>query len=520
MSHSTAATAARGARTLFVGPVIHSLSLHKMEILPRAALAVDNTTGRIAFFEKDVHPTSPEMASLAAECERIVRLTGNQFLVPGLVDTHTHAPQYVNSGIGYDEELLQWLDKYTFPAEAKFQDSDFARHVYDRCVRRHLINGTTTCAYFATIHLDASVELARSCKRHGQRALVGKVNMDQMAPDFYVESSAEESLRHTEQFVREVIALNERQGDDGATSTSDPEDLVIPVITPRFVPTCSPSLMRGLSDLAKQYRLPIQSHVSENIGEVRWIRELYPDSKSYTEVYDRFGLLTDRTILAHGVLLTDEEVALLRKRGTTVAHCPLSNFSLNSGVLNIRRLLDNGVRVSLGTDVSGGYSPSMLNAMRSALINSVANAAQFRVDNRDMDSSVKKYLAQTPEEFSNAAKDIPAPLTVEELLFMATLGGAQSLGLGSEIGNFEEGKQFDALLVDLDVEDSPVDTFLTGGDVEYRPHELYGAKDGAKDEAAGEHERLRLLFQRFVFLADDRNIAQIFVRGQEVHSRV
>lgn len=435
-------------------------------------IVVDTENGKILSL---IPQGSEEISPISVD--QHIAIGNNQILIPGFIDTHTHAPQFLNAGIGYDLELLQWLEKYTFPTEIRCKDVNFASALYEKSVETHLKYGSTTCVYFSTIHLEASLALASICQRKGQRAFIGKVNMDRNSGN-YVELSAEDSLRDTRAFVEKMRALSPESNSSSI--------LVSPIITPRFVPTCTDELMKGLGDIAKEYDLAIQSHVSENLGEVQWVKSLYPDSKSYSEVYDRFGLLTDKTILAHGIFLTDEEIKLLKERGTTISHCPLSNFCLQSGNLNVRRLLNAGVNVSIGTDVSGGYSASMLNAIQNTLIASAVNRFAHR-DIPNVDKQVHDLLNNVEQK-----ENLPTTLTTPELLYMSTLAGAKSLKIDHVTGSFEIGKEFDALLVDID--SLPISN---------------PESDSIQDK-----------LQRFFMLGDDRQISSIWVQGKQVKSQV
>lgn len=221
------------------------------------------------------------------------------------------ALQLPNAGIGLDLPLLEWLERYTFPLEARFADLAYARKTYDAAVRRTLRHGTTTCAYYASIHKDSSVALAECCARLGQRAFVGKVSMDRNAPAFYCEDT-QSAVRDAEEFVRTVQDRH--------------YPLVQPIVTPRFAPACSEQLLRGLGRIANTYSAAIQSHLAETRPECRWVSSLFPSCSSYTAVYDAFGLLRTPCIMAHGIHLDDNELALLHDRGTGIAHCPCSNF--------------------------------------------------------------------------------------------------------------------------------------------------------------------------------------------------
>lgn len=454
---------------IFRGTLIHSRGLRQLEVLPSHAVGVNQHDGTIAFVKRMAELSDSDYRRAAT----IRDVAHPQFIIPGFVDTHTHAPQYVNAGRGLGIPLLDWLNKYTFPAEAKFADCEHARRLYELVVKRTLMNGTTSCCYFATIHLEGTMELVKAVQDIGQRAFIGKVNMDRNSPDFYVETT-EDSIQDTQKFLDAVISLN------------DP--LVQPIITPRFVPSCSEKLLSGLSEITRQHNnIPIQSHVSENIGEVHWISELHPELPSYSTVYDAFGLLTPRTVLAHGIYLTDEELKLLSKRGCSISHCPTSNFSLTSGTLDIRRPLRHGIKVGLGTDISGGYSPSMLSAIRNAVV--ASSVMHVSKSNSDLQSDLSNLLTF---EQSKRPEDDDA-LSFGEAFYLATLGGAECLGLKERVGNFEVGKEFDALIVDPCAPGSPFD--------------VIPSEDTILDT-----------FQKFLFLGDDRNLSDIFVRGKKVLS--
>lgn len=370
-------------------------------------------------------------------------------------------------GIFGKTTLLDWLEKYTFPLESSLKDLNKARRVYGSCVRRTLSHGTTTAAYYATIDVAATNLLADLCLEIGQRALVGRVCMDNpdMCPSYYRDESVEEGLEKTRQTIQHVQKI-----DPGF-------NLVSPVLTPRFAPTCSSESMKGLAKIQKELDLPVQTHVSENEGEIELVAELFPESESYTQLYDECGLLTSRTILAHAVHLTDEEAKLIAKRGSKISHCPCSNSSLTSGSARVRWLWDQGITVGLGTDMSGGYSPSVLEAARQAAL-------------------VSRHVAMGLQEEKERNK-----LTVEEVLYLATRGGAQVVGLEERVGGFEEGMEWDAQLIRL-------------GGVDM---------DGIAEEDGNVNifgwETWEEKIAKWLFNGDDRNVKQVWVRGRMVHAR-
>ncbi|XP_077285944.1 guanine deaminase [Arctopsyche grandis] len=386
-----------------------------------------------------------------------------QFIMPGLVDCHLHAPQFPNLGLGLDRPLLEWLTAYTFPLEKQYDDITFATNVYDTVVNRTLKNGTTTACYFGSLHLESSVVLAAVAEDRGQRALVGKVSMD-IPNDMDYFNKSEKEIDETENFIKLVRDME--------------SDLVEPIITPRFALSCCESTMKKLGELAKKYNCKIQSHISENIGEINAVKEMFPECKTYAEVYDRAGLLMDKTIMAHAVHLEDSEIKLLAKRGVSIAHCPASNTRLMSGLCPVRKLIKNGLKVGLGTDVAGGDSTSILDAIR-----------------RCMDVSSHLCLMDGNSENSS--------VTWTEAFYLATLGGAKALSLDSKIGNFEVGKEFDALIIDPYCQNSTIDNYHCLEEVPSLSPE-------------SNEEKIKHLLQKFIYAGSDVNISKIFIKGREI----
>ena len=322
-------------------------------------------------------------------------------IVPACVDLHVHAPQYAFRGMGMELELIDWLNTYTFPEEAKYADADYALQNYQLFTDDLEASPSCRAVIFGTIHNSGNRVLADLLKAKKMPCLVGKVNMDRNAPDYLCET-AESSFAATQAFV----------------DSFKNDDTVAPIITPRFVPSCTPALMDNLGKLAASRQLPIQSHLSENKKEIAWVKELHPECKTYAEVYDRYGLLTDKTILAHCVHPTDEEVELLIRRGTYIAHCPESNINLTSGIAPITRLLDAGVHIGLGSDVAAGSQLSLFKAMMSAL----------------QVSKMRRYFYEGERA-----------LSVSEALYLGTKGGGSFFG---DTGSFEKNFRFDAVVID------------------------------------------------------------------------
>ncbi|KAI9501565.1 amidohydrolase family protein [Coemansia spiralis] len=421
---------------------------------------------------------------LSGENIEVVSLAHGQFLMPGLIDTHTHAPQFTFLGIGHDLPLMDWLNKYTFKHESEFKDNQWARKMYTEVINRVVRNGVTFAAYYGTIHVEATCILAEVIRSVGQRAYVGKVCMDANSPDYYSESTAE-SLEDSKEFVRRILNA-ETANAHGDQQKGQHIPLIKPIITPRFVPSCTGECLAGLSELAHKHELPIQSHLCENPSEVDFAKSCFPDCTSYSSIYDKHGLLKQGTIMAHCVHMSDEDLRLIRATGAGISHCPNSNFSLASGTADVHRFLSEGIPVGLGTDVGGGYSPSIIDSMRMA---AAAN---------------RTLLAYKRDRGDFLEGRSAAPLEFSELIFLATQGGAQVMGMRDNLGSLEAGKLFDAIVVDLDVPRSPV------------PSSTFTPAVIAFGEGSVDAWRLRL--EQFVFLADDRNIARVFVNGRLIHS--
>ncbi|KAI8098979.1 guanine deaminase [Halteromyces radiatus] len=437
---------------VYYGTLVHSLSLKELETIEQGVIVVED--GIITQVERNVKDVDTFLTTLNLTNYKLHRLEPKQFLLPGLVDTHAHAPQYVFSGSGMDLQLLEWLNKHVFPCESAFKNVQHAEEAYTKVVSRFLKNGTTTCSWFATIHLAACQRLVDVVEKLGQRAYIGKVNMDQNSPDYYIETT-QDSLDNTKAFIEYTQQKKNK--------------LVTPVITPRFAIACSSTLMKGLSALAKEYNVPIQTHLCENPDEISFTRSLFPDSSSYTAIYDDHGLLGPNSYMAHCVHMTDSEIDLLASTNTGIAHCANSNFSLHSGLCDVRRFMSKGVKVGLGTDVAGGFAPSIIDAMRSSFFA----------------SKTIKFLQR--DQYNNNNYDYLQPA---ELIYLATLGGAHVLGLQDTIGSFVPGKAFDALWIDPATSQGTVD--------------LMGQED------------LSQIVEKFLYTGSDRNILHVYVNGRRV----
>ncbi|KAG9318546.1 hypothetical protein JVU11DRAFT_637 [Chiua virens] len=488
--------------TIYYGPVINPIDSSSFIALP-SCLIVVGQDGNIVSIDNHIHQAtlSDTIARRGIDNYTFIDLKPGHFIMPGLIDTHVHACQFPNLGVGGDLELLDWLATYTFPTEAKFQDVDYAERVYSDVVHRIVASGTTTCCYYGTLHRDSTIRLADVVHRKGN-----KCNMNWHSPDYYVEKSVQESVSTTADLIRYIQAL---------PLSPAQEPLVHPVITPRFAISCTPELLAELGKLAEAMpNVAIQTHISENQKEVENTLK-YFNADSYAGIYDKFKLLRHNTILAHGVWLTEKEMDLLAERGAGISHCPASNFYLSSGMARVGMLLDHGVKVrrvrvthfviadrsgfqvGLGSDVSGGYNPSILHAIQMASVasNMVAIQGEQQTSNREHQHKGRNACAHPHEEIKFTNKK----LGVATLLYLATKGGAEVCCLQDRIGSFEPGKAFDALLVSVGNEPSNPAMWT------YNP-----------DRNPVSESNLKQWLERFLFCGDNRNIKKVIVQGRVI----
>ncbi|WP_394273760.1 amidohydrolase family protein [Butyricicoccus sp.] len=367
---------------------------------------------------------------------------GDSVVIPGLTDLHTHAPQFGNRGMAMDLQLLDWLNTYTFPEETKFADLEYARHAYGMFVRELKQGATTRACIFATVHVPATVLLMDELERSGLCTYVGKVNMDRNSPEGLVESTAD-SIAGTITWLEQI---------EGRYSRTKP------MLTPRFVPSCTDELLQELGHIAAQYQLPVQSHLSENQSEIAWVKELCPWAETYGHAYEKWGLFGNTpTIMAHCVWCPDAEIELMKKGGVMIAHSPASNQNLSSGIAPAKKYLNDGLKIGLATDLSAGESSSILKAMSDAI--AVSKLRWRYVDE------------QTP------------PLTMEEAFYMGTIGGGSFFG---KVGSFEAGYEFDAVVID--------------------DHDLVHPQE------LNLHQRL----ERIIHLSEQCHVVKKYVHGREI----
>ena len=337
---------------------------------------------------------------------------GDALVFPGMIDLHVHAPQYAFRGMCMDLELMDWLNRYTFPEEEKYDDLEYAQKAYSIFVDALKNGATTRSCIFATRHRYATELLMELMEKSGLVSYVGKVNMDREASKELTEDSADISAYTTFGWIN---------------ATNDRFENTKPILTPRFIPCCTDKLMEELREIQMAYGIPVQSHLSESKSEIDFVKFLRPDNAFYGDSYneyDMFGKNDDintdvKTVMAHCVWSTDEEVELMRKNGVFVAHCPASNMNLTSGIAPIRKYLDKDLNIGLGSDVAGGHSDSIFRAITDAIQVS------------------KMYFRMVDEAYK--------PLVFSEAFYLATKGGGAFFG---KVGSFEVGYEFDAVVMD------------------------------------------------------------------------
>ncbi|KAJ7781770.1 hypothetical protein DFH07DRAFT_729059 [Mycena maculata] len=404
------------------GTFVHAQQLGNVEILHDHLLVTDSS-GFITHFQPA--QSSESQAALNSGADPCVTLPDGQFVVPNFVDLHLHAPQFLYQGNGLHLPLMEWLNEYAFKAEERLDgDPALARRVYSRLARRLIQNGTGTVLLFGTIKEETNLILAEVMQAAGLRAFVGKLSMDISSRPSYKESSAQESLKAAHSFVEKCRGLT--------SSLPANERLVEPVLTPRFVPTCSDELLVGLGKLSATEDIKIQSHLAEAHDQVEFVRT--ERGVEDIEIFDRAkytsqsGLLTTRTVQAHCTFLDVPSFKHVHSCGTAIAHCPLSNSYFSAEPFHLREALDEGVKVGLGTDIAGGYSLDLMSAMRHAVSTSRMRRGS-------------KIMAGRGDDGKTLAIDW------QESLYLATKGGAAALGLPT--GAFAVGSPFDAQEISL-----------------------------------------------------------------------
>ncbi|MBW0547111.1 hypothetical protein O181_086826 [Austropuccinia psidii MF-1] len=539
---------------IIIGSFIHSISKDKIEFIKDNGLMIIGPNKKIICFQSASTPWTQSLLKEKLKSSfndlpphsslRFIKLKRGEFILPGFIDTHTHAVQYSNHGLGQQYQLLDWLQNITFPEENKFHDLLYAQRILHKVVQRLLAVGTTTSCYYTSIHLGAAKILANLCHQLGQRAFIGRCNMDKNQTfNQYKEDSPQKSIQDSKDLINYIRShfnnnnnhLHQTQNLTHSkiihpnlklTSSyhsynsinSSTSSLVKPILTPRFALSCSEELMSLLGQMIKQDpQLYLQTHLSESISEIELTKSSFPNDLTYTAIYDRFGLLTPRTILAHCVHLDQSEINLLIQRQCGLSHCPTSNFNIRSGICQVLKLLNSGIhKIGLGTDISAGYGIGILSAIRNA--SAAAKALNFGSKN-SLDSQTSH-------------------LSIQNLLYLATLGGAKVCGLDDRIGNFQVGKEFDALLIQTGAYSGE----LIQSDSSMLQSKIQSNQSNPSDKISAEYEFLDInsqvyhqgtnpnffideqntqvdldeLLEKFLFTGDDRNIGTVFVNSRVV----
>ena len=377
--------------TALKGNILEALSPDILGVHPNSYLVLEN--GAVV----GIYPDLPENMAEAS-----VEDYGDALILQSFADMHLHGPQYEFMGTGMDKPLLQWLESYAFPTEERYADPAYARDHYRILAEDLIRNGTTRVAMFSSLHTDSTLILMEELEKAGVTGYVGKVNMDRNAPPYLCETT-EESEQETLRWLEASKAFT----------------LVKPILTPRFAPSCTERLLAFLGRLKAERDLPVQSHLSENLGEIALVGELFPDCRQYWEVYDKYGLFDGRTLMAHCVHSDERERAAMKLRGVHPVHCASSNNSLMSGISPVAQMLREDQSVCLGSDVSGGATLSMLRTMANSIC-----AAKDR-------GSMMQDTAQV--------------ISIEQAYYMATSAGQSFMGYKT---GFTAGERLHAVVLD------------------------------------------------------------------------
>lgn len=373
----------------FKADFLHFLSETEMIYIPKGILWVEEGKVKMIGAEEKIAPLLPEKITLKDYSGKLI--------LPGFIDGHVHAVQ--NQVIAsYGKSLLEWLEKYTFPLEEKFENPDFAKSSIQFFLKQLLLNGTTTAAIFPSRHPEATAILFEEALKLNMRIIAGKTSMDRNAPKALCD---ETSLTYQE--------------NNNLREKYDKQARLTYALTPRFAITSTEAQLDAIAKLKKEHiSMPVQTHVSENIEEVISTKKLFPWAKSYLDIYDSYGFLGKGSLMAHGIYLEEEEWKRLAETQTSLVHCPTSNLFLGSGLFNIQKCRDFNIPLALGSDVGGGISYSML---------------------------------KTAAEAYKIARLQKLEFTARNAFYLLTLGGARALNQDKYIGNFEVGKEADLIVL-------------------------------------------------------------------------
>ena len=415
------------------GNIVHAPKMGELSILERGYMVLEDGVIR------GIYPVLPEELAQAE-----LRDYGDRLLMQSFADMHLHAPQYPMLGMGMDLQLLDWLNTYTFPTEARFADTDYARRVYRRLATDLITSGTTRVCMFSSLHTEATWILMDELERAGVTGYVGKVNMDRNGLPGVLQETTEESVRET---VRWLEGCHFQH--------------VKPILTPRFTPSCTDELMAALGKLAQERGLYVQSHLSENTREIEWVRALHPDCRQYWETYDKYGLWKDHTVMAHCVHSDERERRAIRNAGVVVVHCADSNVNICSGLCPVRQMVNEGLWVTLGSDIAGG-----------------AQLPMYKVITMSIRTSKARRVTDGWH---------PDFLTVPEGYYLGTTAGHRYFGAGE---GFAAGDRLHAVVID-------------DGDFPEASHPL----------------SVRERFERAIYMTHRHNIVSVWSDGREVVRR-
>jgi guanine deaminase len=351
------------------GNIIEARSLGKLRTIEHGYIIL-NSSGVIRGVYEELPPVDGKIEDY-----------GDALILQGFCDMHIHAPQYPLRGMGMDKPLIEWLNEYVFPLEAEYGDTDYAGEIYRSLASKLIRNGTTRVCMFSSLHTDATLVLMKELEKAGISGYVGKVNMDRNGGE-NLQETTEESERETLRWLEESKRFTR----------------IKPIITPRFTPACTDELMAWLGKTAEERGLRVQSHLSENRDEIRWVKSLHPDCEQYWETYDKYGLFRENTLMAHCVYSDEREIRAMKEKGVVCVHCPDSNVNLTSGTAPIRRMLDEGVRVVLGSDVAAGADVEMYKVAASAVRTSKIKRMEKNYSVDFLSASEAYYLATTAGE--------------------------------------------------------------------------------------------------------------------------
>lgn len=378
--------------------IVHLLDDPGHHVTPEPAAVEYFADGVLVVEDGHVHTIGAAdkiLPSLPDHCE--LQAFPGQLIIPGMIDTHIHYPQ-TDMIAAYGEQLLQWLETYTFPTEKQFSDPQHAHDVAEFFLDELLRNGTTTACVFGTVHPESVDAFFTAAKARNLRMIAGKVMMDRNCPD-YLQDTPESSYQESKALIKKWHG----------------QERLSYAVTPRFAPTSSPEQLAKAGRLLEEFPdVYLQTHVAENSDEVAWVSELFPEARSYLDVYHQHGLLKARSVLAHCIHLDETDRQCMAATGAAASFCPTSNLFIGSGLFDLMRMHEHGIRVGMGTDVGGGSSFSLL---------------------------------QTANEAYKVAQLRQQTLSPFQLLYLVTLGGAKSLYLDDKIGNFVPGKEADFVLL-------------------------------------------------------------------------